>query len=1158
MNPSKIARATWEPEGGFVELDSEPYYRIRHSDRLPAFLMSLASDTDLWMFVTSTGGLTAGRVSPDGSLFPYDNVDRLEDAHLHTGPITLLRVRHGADVVLWQPFAERRAGDPPVERRLYKNVVGDRIVFEESAPELGLVFRYRWSGCDTFGFVRTASLSRVAGRASEVEILDGVRNVLPHGVPLAMYQQQSSLVDAYKRNECDAATGLAIFSLTSRITDRAEAVEELRANVVWSVGLDGRRISVADDAVNAFRAGEPLQPVALTTGRRGHYLVHAAVTLAAGETRQWHLIADAGLGPVDVVRLRERLRSGGITGATIEHALDAATSALTRIVASADGLQASARTTDTAHHFANVLFNNMRGGVFPSGYSAPRTDIVDFIRSRDLRVSESHAALLAALPDEVDVFELIAASRRTADPDLERLCLEYLPLYFGRRHGDPSRPWNRFAIRVRGADGEPALHYEGNWRDVFQNWEALAMSFPGYLPGMIARFVDASTLDGFNPYRITRDGIEWEVADPDHPWGHIGYWGDHQIVYLLRLLEALQAFAPESLHDLLERRVFSYANVPYRLKSYAAMRADPHNTIDFDAGLDAAIAARVRVQGTDAKLVADRAGAVRHASLLEKLLVSALARLSNFVPDAGIWMNTQRPEWNDANNALAGHGVSTVTLHHLRRYLLLLEQLLAARPATVVLLAADIASWAQDVSAVLARHAPALGSGPRSDRDRKTIVDALGEAFERHRTRAYSGESPEHVGVPIAGLLALCRTARLHAEHSLAGNRRPDGLFHSYHVLAEAADDALAATPLGMMLEGQVAALSSGVMSAGEAVTLIESLFDSPMFDAARRSFMLYPERQLPAFLDKNSVPAQGARSVGLLADLLDSDDRSIVAIDAGGRCRFHPDLAQARVLADRLDALAQHPAWAARVARDRAAVLELYESVFHHRSFTGRSGTMYGYEGIGCIYWHMVGKLLLAVQEQALAASRQGDAAAPRLVAAYYRIRSGLGHEKSPAEFGAFPTDPYSHTPKHAGARQPGMTGQVKEEILTRLGELGVQVEGGSIRFRPTMLRRAEFLDEPSVFRAHDPRAGEVDIELPARSLAFTFGQVPVIYQAVPGEAWIRIAQRDGGTRHVDGDRLDAETSRSLFERRGGITRIDVGVPEHALLRSEDPGQPA
>ena len=32
-------------------------------------------------------------------------------------------------------------------------------------------------------------------------------------------------------------------------------------------------------------------------------------------------------------------------------------------------------------------------------------------------------------------------------------------------------------------------------------------------------------------------------------------------------------------------------------------------------------------------------------------------------------MNTQRPEWNDGNNALVGNGLSMVTLYYLRRFL---------------------------------------------------------------------------------------------------------------------------------------------------------------------------------------------------------------------------------------------------------------------------------------------------------------------------------------------------------------------------------------------------------------------------------------------------------------------------------------------------------
>ena len=57
-----------------------------------------------------------------------------------------------------------------------------------------------------------------------------------------------------------------------------------------------------------------------------------------------------------------------------------------------------------------------------------------------------------------------------------------------------------------------------------------------------------------------------------------------------------------------------------------------------------------------------------------------------------------------------------------------------------------------------------------------------------------------------------------------------------------------------------------------------------------------------------------------------------------------------------------------------------------------------------------------------------------------YFEINAGIGAHKSPELYGAFPTDPYSHTPGGKGAQQPGMTGQVKEDILCRFGELGVQ----------------------------------------------------------------------------------------------------------------------
>ena len=488
------------PSGGFVTLDGEAYYRISACDRMPPFLMSVASDSDLWMFVTSGGGLTAGRRDADGALFPYETVDKLHDGHHHTGPVTLLRVRRArGSGIAWEPLSAHSAEDPRVERNLYKNVLGNRLVFEEVHHGLGLAFRYRWTGSDGLGLVRTATLENLGDSAVTVELLDGLRNVLPWGAPLALYQQSSCLVDAYKRSDLDPETGLGIYSLTTEITDRPEPGERLRANVVWCHGLGEPEVSLSLHAVAAFRRGDAVPRASVLTGARGNYLAAASLELAPAARARWHVVTDVGRSHVQIAALRARLRAGGNLCAWIEASLDEAGENLRRDVASADGLQLTGHTEASVHHFANVLFNNMRGGVFARNHDVPTADLLDLVATRDRAVAERHRAALRALPEQVPVAELLRTVAGWQDPDLLRLCYEYLPITFGRRHGDPSRPWNRFSIQVRNPDGSRALRYEGNWRDIFQNWEALCTSFPAFLPGVIARFVNASTADGFNP-----------------------------------------------------------------------------------------------------------------------------------------------------------------------------------------------------------------------------------------------------------------------------------------------------------------------------------------------------------------------------------------------------------------------------------------------------------------------------------------------------------------------------------------------------------------------------------------------------------------------------------------------------------------------------------
>ncbi len=130
-------------------------------------------------------------------------------------------------------------------------------------------------------------------------------------------------------------------------------------------------------------------------------------------------------------------------------------------------------------------------------------DLQSYLHDQNQIVAARHASWLSKLPGSIGLTQLLQAALEQGDPQLTRLLRGYLPLTFSRRHGDPSRPWNWYSIRVHD-DGDPVYGYEGNWRDIFQNWEALGVSYPGYLPQFISVFLNASTADGYNPYRITR------------------------------------------------------------------------------------------------------------------------------------------------------------------------------------------------------------------------------------------------------------------------------------------------------------------------------------------------------------------------------------------------------------------------------------------------------------------------------------------------------------------------------------------------------------------------------------------------------------------------------------------------------------------------------
>ena len=182
------------------------------------------------------------------------------------------------------------------------------------------------------------------------------------------------------------------------------------------------------------------------------------------------------------------------------------------------------------------------------------------------------------------------------------------------------------------------------------------------------------------------------------------------------------------------------------------------------------------------------------------------------------------------------------------------------------------------------------------------------------------------------------------------------------------------------------------------------------------------------------------------------------------------------------------------QAAAERDFMLDLFEETFNHRAFTGRSGTFFAFEGLGSIYWHMVSKLLLAVQEVYLQGVEQeeDEDLLNQLKDHYYEIKAGIGLYKSPDVYGAFPTDAYSHTPGGAGVKQPGLTGQVKEDVISRIFELGIRIVEGMIQFDPSLLNSNELLKKKKEFEIIEMDGRKRTFSLDQGDIAFTFCQIP------------------------------------------------------------------
>jgi hypothetical protein len=1139
----KLQATDKEITGSMVQFENENYYKISNSDAMRPFFMSIVSDSNHWMFISSNGGLSAGRKDSESALFSYYTDDKITESAEITGSKTILQVHKEHKTFLWEPFSSKYEGVYNITRNIYKNSYGNKIVFEEINNDLGLTFRYQWNSSDAFGFVKKSAIVNNNTSKINVTVLDGLQNLLPSGVNSGLQNSSSNLVDAYKKCELETDSGLGVYALSAFIVDKAEPSEALKANIVWSIGIKNPMYLLSSLQLKNFRTGKPLNQEVDIKAEKGAYFIVSDIDLEGSQEKSWMFIANVNQSITGVTQISELIKNEKNLVKRVQEDIDKGTSNLIKLTGSSDGLQLTADTLVNNRHFANTLFNIMRGGIFDDGYNIEKADFIKYIAAANKKVFKKKEVLLISLPKLFTLNFIKDLAIQDDDKDFKRLCFEYLPLKFSRRHGDPSRPWNKFSINTRSEiDGSKILDYEGNWRDIFQNWEALAHSYPEFIESMIHKFLNATTFEGYNPYRVTKGGFDWEVIEEDDPWSYIGYWGDHQIIYLLKFLEFIENHYPKQLESQFNQDLFVYANVPYKIKSYQDTLLNPKDTIDFDYHLNEEIFKKKSELGADGTLLNDRNNVIYKVNLIEKLLATVLAKVSNFIPEAGIWLNTQRPEWNDANNALVGNGVSMVTLYYLRRFLNFFEGIVSKTSNTKVEISVELAQFFKQVLRTLNEHQTIL-SGKVSNRDRKSVLDKLGTAGSIYRLKIYKdGFEGNKESISKSDILSFISITLKYLEHSIEANRRTDKLYHAYNIMS-IQNDEVSISYLPVMLEGQVAVLSSGYLSPKEALELLDGLKNSALFRPDQYSYILYPNKQLPRFDKKNNISKESFKKSELLKQLVKNGNAQIVEKDVLGNYHFSGSFHNANSLKVALADLPEET-YQSLINKDTKYLLDLFEETFDHKSFTGRSGTFFGYEGLGSIYWHMVSKLLLAVQENCLLAvnTNESEVVIGKLLDHYYEIEAGIGVHKSPELYGAFPTDPYSHTPGNKGAQQPGMTGQVKEDILSRIGELGVFVDNGSLLFNPRLLRKSEYLKDSKLFEYTDVNKQTRQIELEKDSLCFTYCQIPVIYKLSVKNA-LKVICNNGQEVDFDSLTLDKSTSKMMFERTGEINQIKVFI---------------
>ena len=416
--PQQPARRRYR--GSSSSIDGVDMYRISDFDQMPPFLMSIVSDSTIGCTVSTSGGsppVESTRIGPSSPtrLMTACTVPAAQPDPSHCcGSIA----SDGSS--LWEPFTDEPAQHRP-SRNLYKSLVGDTVVFEETREDLGLTFRYRWStlGPSTDSSEPQPVINEHASDASPSKCSTATQHhagkrtaavaaVEQHpGRGLSTQRGRPGNSDGHLRPRSSRSATAPNRPSLCTPTSPGHSVFQIQRSFsppVKSPTFGPGAASESESLTKGTRAGYLLNANSRSRRQRHKFVAHRRQT-STRPSSTFRADAPSCLTmPISVDSIACRHRTWLRPGSAVS-------------IATADGDQCTNDDLATTHHFANTLFNCMRGGVFVSQRFRPGRRPLALSRAPQPPVHRTHADPgWRPSASSIDRRELLARCGRTERP----------------------------------------------------------------------------------------------------------------------------------------------------------------------------------------------------------------------------------------------------------------------------------------------------------------------------------------------------------------------------------------------------------------------------------------------------------------------------------------------------------------------------------------------------------------------------------------------------------------------------------------------------------------------------------------------------------------------------------------------------------------------